>query len=116
MDMFLFYCPSDILTVRDAKFFAYLESFSSKFNCAMIQIIGAVSTVFQQLVFTEFLGSKVRNRFGANFSVIEFGAKKVPVLSSDSSPSDFSDFHETWPTQELASKVSDFINRVKKKK
>ena len=46
MDMFLFYCPSDILTVRDAKFFAYLESFSSKFNCAMIQIIGAVSTVF----------------------------------------------------------------------
>ena len=37
---------SYILIVRDAKFFACLESFSSKLNCVKIEIFGTVSSVF----------------------------------------------------------------------
>ena len=51
--MLLIDCPktvvftvSYILIVRDAKLFAWLESFSSKFNCAMFETFGTVRPVF----------------------------------------------------------------------
>ena len=70
-DMFFFTvsklpCLQLFLIVLAAKFFAWLETFSSKFNCGIIAIFGTVSPVFLQLAVTELLGSKVRSSFGAN--------------------------------------------------
>ena len=45
---------SYILIVHDVEFFACLETFSSKFNCVMIEIFGAVKPIFCQFVVIEF--------------------------------------------------------------
>ena len=76
----------------------------------MIEIFVTVSPVFQQLAFTELLGRKVRSSFGANLVPLNLEQKSLCVLCRFY----FSDLHETCHTQELAYKVSDFINRILK--
>ena len=63
------------------KFFAYLESFSSKLNCAMIEALGAVSSVFYQLAVTELLGSKVRSIYQENLIPLNLEQKTSSYFS-----------------------------------
>ena len=60
---------------RDASFVACLKTFSSKFDCQMIENFGIISSIFWQVAVT----NKTRNSYVANLVPLIWSKKLLAV-------------------------------------